>query len=337
MVSITVLLVAAEHASMAVAGLAVAGYTLGQAVTGPVRGRLADRHGLVPVAAACGTGYALALLALLAGAMAGAPGRTAHRGRDGGRPGQPAAQPGPAQPVVRTRGRPVRPDRVRAGRRRDEPGLHRRPGAGQRPGHRPRPGRGPGPAARADRRGDGHHRQAAADRPAGHPGDRPRATRRSDAPGPGSRSARPALGRLLLTAALVERGAQRERGRADRIRPASPRPVGRRPAAGRGLDRQHPGQPAARRPLRIRRPLRVRRPLRTSAARSPGRLLAAGRLRRRPGPAHRGRPRRRRCSPWPPRWPDSAWDRPWPPCSARRRAPRRPAAAPRPRPGSTRS
>ena len=36
MVSITVLLVAAEHASMAVAGLVVAGYTLGQAVTGPV-------------------------------------------------------------------------------------------------------------------------------------------------------------------------------------------------------------------------------------------------------------------------------------------------------------
>ena len=73
MVSITVLLVAAEHASMAVAGLAVAGYTLGQAVTGPVRGRLADRHGLVPVAAACGTGYALALLALLAAAVTRAP------------------------------------------------------------------------------------------------------------------------------------------------------------------------------------------------------------------------------------------------------------------------
>ncbi len=73
MVSITVLLVVAEHASMAVAGLAVAGYTLGQAVTGPVRGRLADRRGLVPVAAACGSGYALALLALLAGALAGAP------------------------------------------------------------------------------------------------------------------------------------------------------------------------------------------------------------------------------------------------------------------------
>jgi Major Facilitator Superfamily len=70
MVSITVLLVVAEHARMAVAGLAVAAYTLGQAVTGPARGRLADRHGLVPVAAACGTAYALALLALLAGAMA---------------------------------------------------------------------------------------------------------------------------------------------------------------------------------------------------------------------------------------------------------------------------
>ncbi len=73
MVSITVLLVAAEHASMAVAGLVVAGYTLGQAVTGPVRGRLADRHGLVPVAACCAAGYALALLALLAGAMTRAP------------------------------------------------------------------------------------------------------------------------------------------------------------------------------------------------------------------------------------------------------------------------
>jgi MFS family permease len=73
MVSIAVLLVVAVHASMAVAGLAVAGYTLGQAVTGPARGRLADRHGLVPVAVACGAAYAGALLALLAGAMAGAP------------------------------------------------------------------------------------------------------------------------------------------------------------------------------------------------------------------------------------------------------------------------
>jgi MFS family permease len=68
MVSLTLLLVAAEHASMAVAGLVVAGYTLGQAVTGPVRGRLADRYGLAKVAACCSVGYALALLALLAGA-----------------------------------------------------------------------------------------------------------------------------------------------------------------------------------------------------------------------------------------------------------------------------
>ena len=73
MVSLTVLLVAAEHASMAVAGLVVAGYTLGQAVTGPVRGRRADRYGLTTVAACCSLGYALALLALLAGAMTGAP------------------------------------------------------------------------------------------------------------------------------------------------------------------------------------------------------------------------------------------------------------------------
>ena len=73
MVSITLLLVAAEHASMTVAGLVVAGYTLGQAVTAPLRGRLADRHGLAPIAALCAAGYALALLALLLGALAHAP------------------------------------------------------------------------------------------------------------------------------------------------------------------------------------------------------------------------------------------------------------------------
>jgi MFS family permease len=73
MVSITLLLVAAVHASMTVAGLVVAGYTLGQAVTGPVRGRLADRRGLVPVAALCSAGYALALGALLAASLASAP------------------------------------------------------------------------------------------------------------------------------------------------------------------------------------------------------------------------------------------------------------------------
>jgi MFS family permease len=73
MVSITLLLVAAQHASMTVAGLVVAGYTLGQASTAPLRGRLADRRGLVPVAAVCGIGYALALLALLAAALARGP------------------------------------------------------------------------------------------------------------------------------------------------------------------------------------------------------------------------------------------------------------------------
>ena len=86
MVSITLLLVAAQHASMTVAGLVVAGYTLGQAATGPLRGRLADRRGLVRVAAVCTLGYALALLALLAGAPAGLPAarpRPRARGRRG--------------------------------------------------------------------------------------------------------------------------------------------------------------------------------------------------------------------------------------------------------------
>lgn len=55
MTSITLLLVAAEHASMTVAGLVVAGYTLGQAVTAPLRGRLADRRGLLPVAVVSGS------------------------------------------------------------------------------------------------------------------------------------------------------------------------------------------------------------------------------------------------------------------------------------------
>ena len=73
MVSITVLLVVADYASMTVAGLVVASYTLGQAVTGPARGRQADRHGLIPVAAACAAGYALALLALALGVLARAP------------------------------------------------------------------------------------------------------------------------------------------------------------------------------------------------------------------------------------------------------------------------
>jgi MFS family permease len=73
MVTITLLLVAAQHASMTVAGLVVAGYTLGQAVTAPLRGRLADRRGLIPVATVCGIGYAVALLALLTSALSRGP------------------------------------------------------------------------------------------------------------------------------------------------------------------------------------------------------------------------------------------------------------------------
>src|SRR6202161_2254073 len=73
MVTVTLLLVAAQHASMTVAALVVAGYTLGQAATGPLRGRLADRRGLIPVATACGIGYVLALLALLTSALSRGP------------------------------------------------------------------------------------------------------------------------------------------------------------------------------------------------------------------------------------------------------------------------
>jgi MFS family permease len=73
MTSITLLLVVAEHAPMTVAGLALAGYTLGAAVTAPARGRLADRRGLFPVSAVCGAGYAAALLGLLACSLARSP------------------------------------------------------------------------------------------------------------------------------------------------------------------------------------------------------------------------------------------------------------------------
>jgi len=73
MVTVTLLLTAAVHASMATAGLVVTGYTLGQAVTGPARGRLADRRGLAVVCAACGALYAVALLGLLAAALARGP------------------------------------------------------------------------------------------------------------------------------------------------------------------------------------------------------------------------------------------------------------------------
>ena len=73
MLSITVLLVAAQHASIRVAGLALAGSTLGLAVTAPVRGRLADRHGVARTAAVCWAGYLAAWLGLLAASLARQP------------------------------------------------------------------------------------------------------------------------------------------------------------------------------------------------------------------------------------------------------------------------
>jgi MFS family permease len=100
MVGITLLLVAAQHASMTVAGLVVAGYTLGQAATGPLRGRLADRRGLVRVAAVCTLGYALALLALLAGAPAGLPAGPSSPSRS--RPPRPRPPPSAPQRTART-------------------------------------------------------------------------------------------------------------------------------------------------------------------------------------------------------------------------------------------
>lgn len=66
MLGIVVLLVVAQHAAMAVAGFALAGYTLGQGVTGPLRGRLADRCGLFMVAVVCGAAWGCGLAGLLA-------------------------------------------------------------------------------------------------------------------------------------------------------------------------------------------------------------------------------------------------------------------------------
>jgi MFS family permease len=73
MLSLTVLLVAAEHASMRVAGLALAGHTMGLAATAPVRGRLADRYGVARTAGFCWGGWVLAALGLLAASAARQP------------------------------------------------------------------------------------------------------------------------------------------------------------------------------------------------------------------------------------------------------------------------
>ena len=70
MLSVTVLLVVAEHTSMRMAGFALAGSTLGLAVTAPLRGRLADRSGVSRVAGLCYAGYLVCWAGLLAASVA---------------------------------------------------------------------------------------------------------------------------------------------------------------------------------------------------------------------------------------------------------------------------
>ena len=73
MMSLTVLLVAAEHSSMRVAGFALAGSTLGLALTAPLRGRFADRYGVHRVVVLCCVGYLAAWAGLLAAAASRGP------------------------------------------------------------------------------------------------------------------------------------------------------------------------------------------------------------------------------------------------------------------------
>lgn len=73
MMSLTVLLVVADHSSMRVAGFALAGSTLGLAVTAPLRGRFADRYGVYRVVVLCCIGYLAAWAGLLAASASRAP------------------------------------------------------------------------------------------------------------------------------------------------------------------------------------------------------------------------------------------------------------------------
>ncbi|MFY9867156.1 MAG: MFS transporter, partial [Trebonia sp.] len=159
MVAITLLLVAATHDSMTTAGLVVAGYTLGQAVTGPLRGRLADRYGLARVCAFCGCGYAVALLGLLAGSLAGSPAWLLVAAAAAAGLIVPPLSPG-MRSLWSAQAPRAAADRVRPGRGRVRPRLPHRARRGQRTGGRRRPGSGRRPAAGADRRGDRHDRPA---------------------------------------------------------------------------------------------------------------------------------------------------------------------------------
>ena len=319
MVSITLLLVAAQHASMTVAGLVVAGYTLGQASTAPLRGRLADRRGLVPVAAVCGIGYALALLALLAAALARGPagllvGAAAAAGLV-----NPPLSPG-LRSLWSAHAGPQLKQAAFAGRRRLRPRLYHRPGAGQRPGDWLRPGRGPRRAARADRCGRPGHRQAI-------PPPRP--------PGPAARSGRlpevrsrplrsGALRDLLVTAALVNAALSGcEVALTAYVRhhhaPWASGPLLAEVSVGSILGSLllgAKGSAAGSRPDRLRPAasrLRGGLAVLTAAGLYAPLLAVAAPL------------------------PACASARRWPPCSGPRPARRRAAAAPRPRPGSTRS
>ncbi|NUR39540.1 MAG: MFS transporter [Streptomyces sp.] len=69
----SVLLVARTSGSLAVAGLTGGALALGQVACGPLVGRLADRHGQRTVVLAFSLGNALALVALVAGALARLP------------------------------------------------------------------------------------------------------------------------------------------------------------------------------------------------------------------------------------------------------------------------
>ncbi|WP_328874532.1 MFS transporter [Streptomyces sp. NBC_00287] len=67
----SVLLVARTSGSLAAAGLTGGALAIGQVVCGPLVGRLADRHGQRTVVLACSLANALAITALVAGALAG--------------------------------------------------------------------------------------------------------------------------------------------------------------------------------------------------------------------------------------------------------------------------
>ena len=233
MVSITLLLVAAQHASMTVAGLVVAGYTLGQAATGPVRGRLADRRGLVPVASVCAAAYALALLALLATSAARAPAGLLIGTATVAGLVNPPLSPGMRSLWSAYAG----PRLTQTAFALDAAVFDLAYITGPVLASGLATGLAPAAAVAVllALTGAAVITIVTPARLAWHP--RTRAGR--------ALPVRPAAVRHAAQAAhhrgVHQRRAQRDRGRAHRLRQAPPCPVGVGPAAGRGLDRQHPG------------------------------------------------------------------------------------------------